>query len=114
MTAATEAPDAPESPETPEQPVTSAEAPPERFPCPCCGYGTFLVDDPTLPLRTLPPCPVCGWVPNRLQQADPEVTRGPNLVCLREARDNFLDFGAIDRRFAGRLRAPLPDEQRAW
>ncbi|MFJ3963448.1 CPCC family cysteine-rich protein [Streptomyces sp. NPDC090036] len=56
-------------------------------------------------------CPVCGWQDDGGDHRDPDhFTGGPNHVTLREARRNYQDFGASERRRAGRCRPPLPAE----
>ncbi|CAL9649106.1 hypothetical protein SUDANB120_06569 (plasmid) [Streptomyces sp. enrichment culture] len=56
-------------------------------------------------------CPVCGWQDDGGDYRDPDrYVGGPNRVTLREARENYRAFGASERRRAGRVRPPLPEE----
>ncbi len=57
-------------------------------------------------------CAVCWWEDDRQDEHDAEKIRGgPNeTLSLRQARDNFRSFGAIEKHFVGRFREPLPDE----
>ncbi|WP_422519383.1 CPCC family cysteine-rich protein [Streptomyces sp. 5.8] len=56
-------------------------------------------------------CPVCGWQDDGGDYRDPdEYVGGPNRVTLREARQNYEEFGASERRRTGRVRPPLPEE----
>ena len=79
-----------------------------REQCPCCGYLT-LSERGIYDI-----CPMCFW-----EDDDPEeifghpVTDhvlGPNPVQLRQARENFLAFGASAERRKRYVRPPRPDE----
>ena len=48
-----------------------------------------------------------------MQLAYPLMEGGANAKCLRESQENFCRFGACEARFAGHVRAPLPEECRA-
>jgi len=77
------------------------------FPCPCCGFLTLSEPPP----GTFEVCPVCLWEDDAVQFADPDFAGGANVVSLREARANFVAFGASERRFIGQVRPPAPDER---
>ncbi|MEN9362634.1 MAG: hypothetical protein RL095_4169 [Verrucomicrobiota bacterium] len=53
--------------------------------CPCCGYLSIADGEDGL----WDICPVCFWE----NGGD-----GPNHICLSDARRNFEEFGALDRR----------------
>ncbi|MFD5409697.1 CPCC family cysteine-rich protein [Streptomyces nojiriensis] len=56
-------------------------------------------------------CPVCGWQDDGGDYRDPDrYVGGPNHVTLREARQNYEEFGASERRRIDRVRPPLPEE----
>ncbi len=56
-------------------------------------------------------CPVCGWQDDGGDYRDADrYVGGPNHVTLREARQNYEEFGASERRRTGRVRPPLPEE----
>ncbi|MBT2468919.1 hypothetical protein J7E97_13800 [Streptomyces sp. ISL-66] len=56
-------------------------------------------------------CPVCGWQDDGGDYRDPDrYVGGPNHVTLREARQNYEEFGASERRRVDRVRPPLPEE----
>ena len=77
-----------------------------KHPCPCCGYATLSE------LAAYEICRVCRWEDDG-QDGDhaDEVWGGPNrLLSLTEARRNFLEFGASDRRRLQHARKPLKDE----
>jgi hypothetical protein len=57
-------------------------------------------------------CKVCFWEDDGQDDhgAD-DVRGGPNgALSLKQARLNFLEFGACDREFVSNVRQPLPDE----
>jgi hypothetical protein len=80
----------------------------EQAQCPCCGCltldtrGHFDI------------CPVCNWEDDDPTEVyghpAPERPEGPNHVHLWEARENYLAFGASEKRFRGSTRAPQADE----
>ena len=76
------------------------------YPCPCCGYLT-LEERGIYDI-----CPVCFWEDDG--QDDPhadEVWGGPNgSLSLTQARANFAEFGASDRRRLEFVRPPAEDE----
>jgi hypothetical protein len=55
-------------------------------------------------------CPVCFWQYDLVMHKRPNIGGGANAVSLNEARRNYLDFGAKERRHIGNVRAPLPEE----
>jgi hypothetical protein len=80
----------------------------ERFACPCCGYKTFY----TAPDGSYDICDVCFWEDDPIQLADPDYEGGANLMSLRQAQQNFLEFGACDRDMLRNVRPPTKDELR--
>jgi len=78
---------------------------PDRHPCPCCGYRTYL-----LPAGgTMQLCPVCFWED---ATGDAEYN-GSNQVSLIEAQRNFAEFGACERSYQDVVRTPLLGENRS-
>lgn len=77
-----------------------------KYPCPCCGHKTFDEE----PLGTFDICPVCYWEDDNIQFANPQYKGGANEMSLEEARRNYKEFGAIDRKYLNRVRAPLDEE----
>jgi hypothetical protein len=69
--------------------------------CPCCGYRTGCTT-----------CPVCFWTDDGQRDGDTEaITGGPNgEVSLRDARLNFVLYGASHPRYRDVVRAPRTDE----
>ncbi|MBQ0992162.1 hypothetical protein PSH03_001347 [Micromonospora sp. PSH03] len=82
------------------------EKPGVRHACPCCGYLTLLSRG------WHEVCPVCGWDDDGQDDHDASELRGaPNKVSLADARKNFLEFGASERRRMQRVRPPRDDER---
>ena len=70
--------------------------------CPCCGYRTLAETE------AYEICPVCFWEDDGQTDADAsKVYGGPNgELSLAQARANFHEFGAVDRRFLENVRSP--------
>ena len=77
-----------------------------KYKCPCCGYYTL--DEK--PVGSYEICPVCFWEVDRLQQKDEEYDGGANRVSLKTARENFARCGAVEDRFADKVRKPSDEE----
>lgn len=77
-----------------------------RYPCPCCGFVTLPEPSP----GSLEICHVCLWQDDMVGFNDPRSAVGPNAVSLDEARLNYREFGACERRFIKSVRPPSPDE----
>ena len=80
----------------------------ERFACPCCGYKTLDEKPP----GTDNICEVCFWEDDGVQFDDPDYTGGANLVSLRQAQKNFMEFGATDQLVLDFVRMPTKKEKR--
>jgi hypothetical protein len=76
-----------------------------RFPCPCCGHLVF-----TEPPGSDDICLVCFWEDDVSQLRWPHREEGANAPSLADAQRNFAKFGAIEERFKGDVRPPLPEE----
>lgn len=63
-----------------------------KYVCPCCGYKTLDQEPPGTYLA----CPICFWEDAGVQHDDPDYEGGANTVSLRQARKNFLEFGACE------------------
>lgn len=80
----------------------------EKFACPCCGYKTFYSE----PNGSYDICLVCFWENDPIQLDDPDYEGGANLMSLRQAQQNFLEFGACDRNMLPNVRRHTKDEER--
>ncbi len=68
--------------------------------CPCCGCLT-------LPTRNdYEICPVCFWEDDGYEGEE----IGANYVTLKQARANFIEFGAVEKRLVKHTRKPTADE----
>jgi hypothetical protein len=70
--------------------------------CTCCGFFTISEKRQT--------CPVCFWEEDFFQEENEDDSGGPNLVSLRESRNNFKLIGASHKDYASLVRAPFQDE----
>src|SRR5581483_5244298 len=83
--------------------------------CPCC--GCYTLDG----RGQYDICPVCFWedddATEEYGKPAPERPEGPNHIHLWQARQNYLDFGASEKRLIQYVRLPsaaeLPDARRA-
>lgn len=73
--------------------------------CACCGHYTLNEAEGGYEI-----CPVCFWEDDRVQNNDPEFTGGANKVCLREAQNNFEEFGACTESALPFVREPDAEE----
>ncbi|MBQ9610772.1 MAG: DUF2974 domain-containing protein [Lachnospiraceae bacterium] len=78
----------------------------EKYKCPCCGYYTFKERAG----GTYDICPVCYWEDDLIQLNDETYEGGANKVSLKQARINFLKFGACEERLIKYVRSPREDE----
>ena len=78
----------------------------KKYKCPCCGYLTM----PRKPPGTFDICPVCFWEDDPIQFQDINYVGGANKPSLKQARENFLKFGACEQRSVKHVRRPLPEE----
>jgi len=72
--------------------------------CPCCEYNTL--DEP----GQYEICPVCFWEDDPFQCDNPNYGGGANRPSLNQAKINYAEFGAYERRVLRFVRKPLPDE----
>jgi Cysteine-rich CPCC len=79
----------------------------QKYHCPCCGHRTL--DE----RGGFEICPVCFWEDDGQDDHDAgEVRGGPNgALSLAQARKNFGEFGAAERRFIENVRPPKEDEK---
>ncbi len=78
------------------------------FACSCCGYKTFTHE----PNGSYEICPVCFWEDDPIQLDDPNYEGGANPMSLKQAQQNFIQFGACDIEMLQNVRQPALDEQR--
>ena len=79
----------------------------KRYPCPCCGCFT-------LPEKgQYDICPVCFWEDDPSQSMDERQAGGANKVCLKEARKNYLAFGACEKEMLPYVRKATMEESQS-
>lgn len=76
--------------------------------CPCCGYKTISEEFEF--------CEICGWCYDVGQHRLPDYSGGSNAISLREARRNYLRYGAKEQSARTWVRAPTSEDERdpAW
>jgi hypothetical protein len=87
--------------------ITREGEPGKKYACPCCEFKT-------LPARGhYDICSVCFWEDDGQDDHDSdEIRGGPNgELSLVQARFNFRNYGACDKRFVDNVRPP-PEEER--
>ena len=75
-----------------------------KYKCACCGNLT-LEESGKHEI-----CPVCFWEDDLVQNEDPTFAGGSNAVSLTEAKVNFAEFGACEKRYIDKVRKVSPDE----
>ena len=78
----------------------------KRLVCPCCGYFTIESDDKVI----VDICEVCYWQYDAVAHNKPDSIKGANDVTLNEARKNYKEFKACEKRFINKVRNPIPEE----
>lgn len=81
----------------------------EKYQCPCCECFTYNV----------PPkedcgyiCPVCFWENDPFITSDSDPSDLNHGITLNEAKNNYLEFGACERKMLRYVRPPESDENR--
>jgi len=74
--------------------------------CPCCEYLTLEADE----AGSDDICPVCFWEDDFVQFQDPTYAGGANHASLEQARRNFREFGASEKRRMPHVRPAKPSE----
>lgn len=77
----------------------------KKFRCACCGYFTLEEGHGSYEV-----CPVCFWEDDKLQNKAETCIDGANQVCLQEAKQNFMVYGACEERFSALVREPMEEE----
>ncbi len=74
------------------------------LPCRCCGNLTISMRG------YFEICPVCYWEDDEEQFSDPDYEGGANGISLKQAKKNYAEFGASEKRFSACVRKPKKDE----
>lgn len=78
----------------------------KMYPCSCCSFLTLTSAES----GSYEICPVCFWEDDPVQNEDIDYAGGANEVSLTAALNNFIDFGASERRFIQNVRPPMLSE----
>jgi hypothetical protein len=73
--------------------------------CQCCWYYTLDMDS------FFGICPVCYWEEDAVQNDDINYAWWANGPSLKEARENYKNFGASEILFKDSVRPPLEEEK---
>lgn len=76
-----------------------------RYRCPCCGYFTLEEEAGSFEI-----CPVCYWENDPYMNTHETEGGGANVLSLLESRENYERIGAVEERFLGKVRTPMPWE----
>jgi Cysteine-rich CPCC/Bacteriocin-protection, YdeI or OmpD-Associated/Domain of unknown function (DUF1905) len=79
----------------------------KKYTCPCCGYKTHNREDSLWDI-----CQVCFWQNDPPTLSDPYYEGGANGISLIKAQQNFIAFGACDKRSISSVRPPMPNESK--
>lgn len=77
------------------------------YTCPCCGYAEF-----SEPPGSYEICEICFWEDDPVQIADPWFSGGANVPNLVDAQQYFLQYGAMEERFASDVRKPTTSDEK--
>ena len=75
-----------------------------KYRCPCCHFKTLHEE------HHYEICPVCFWEDDPYQCDNPAYKGGANSENLYEARENYLNFGAVSQRELLNVRSPFSEE----
>ncbi|WP_231637337.1 CPCC family cysteine-rich protein [Paenibacillus sp. FJAT-27812] len=77
-----------------------------RVQCPCCDFFTFGSKEEAF----FEICEVCFWQYDEVAHDKPEINIGANHISLNQAKGNYRDFGAYERKFKDSVREPYKEE----
>lgn len=80
----------------------------KKYPCPCCGYYTYSVS-PENDCGYI--CQVCFWENDSFIRSEDEPSDSNHGITLRQARENYLNFGACEKKMLSYVRPPREDEK---
>lgn len=79
-----------------------------KYTCPCCGYKTLDEEPP----GTYEICAICYWEDDPVQFEDPDYEGGANVLSLKTAQQNVLNFGACDETSLRYVRKPTANDEK--
>lgn len=72
-----------------------------KYTCPCCGYKTLSEKSGDYDI-----CEICFWEDDAQQLANPNLEGCANKLSLRQAQQNFINYGYSDKSIAKHVRKP--------
>ena len=81
----------------------------KKYTCACCGFKTLSEKNGSYEI-----CTVCSWEDDGVMNDNPDYWGGANDVCLRQAQRNYIEFGASDKRFKGKLVTGFYEKDSLW
>ena len=81
----------------------------EKYTCACCGFKTLSEESGSYEI-----CAVCSWQEDSVMNDNPDSWGGANKVCLRQAQRNYIEFGASEKRFKGKLVREFYEKNPLW
>lgn len=76
--------------------------------CPCCNYYSLNTKDPLKHEI----CQICFWENDPIQNDDEFYAGGANEMCLYQAKQNYINYGAISFEYTKYVREPRFDENK--
>lgn len=89
------------------EPEPEPDEPPGKYPCPCCGYLTLPVPREEA-LAYI--CPVCFWENDVFDPGEDDPSDENHGMTLRQGRENYRRWGAVEKRLVRFARPPRPSE----
>ena len=80
----------------------------KKYQCPCYEYYTYNVP-PNEDCGYI--CPVCFWENDPFVAADSEPSDSNHGMTLKEAKNNYLKFGACEKAMLCHVRPPKDSEK---
>lgn len=81
----------------------------KKYTCACCGFKTLSEEYGSYEI-----CTVCSWQEDGVMNDNPDYWGGANTVCLRQAQRNYIEFGASEKRFVGKMVRELYEKDPLW
>lgn len=79
--------------------------------CPCCGNYTIPISNSDNLHNIGFICPVCFWEIDVFIKSDDDYSSS-NHITLKEARENYIAFGACDKNMVKNVRKPTAKERK--
>ena len=90
------------------EPEPGPEEPTGIYPCPCCGYLTFLAPKEEAIAYI---CPVCCWENDVFDPREDDPSDENRGMTLRQGRENYQKWGAVREDLVRHAWPPRPQER---